>query len=285
MWANYESHGIGTCELSANEVISALEKEKNLTLATCTDSRVTIRPMSHISNGLTIYFQTGEYYLKTQQIKANPNVAISVGTYEIEGLAEIIGHPMDESNQFFIKKFRARHQNYAERWSALPNAVVVKVEIRLVRQWRYIDGKPYIATIRFDKRNIKPHIETGSLDVENFVQAVAKQDAATLRTYFAPDAEICWHDSNEQFTVDEYIRANCEYPGKWSGEVQRVEKIEGGMVIITKIFSDESSHLVTAFAKLEDGKISRLDEYYSDCGEAPNWRKTMKIGKPINQNK
>jgi len=121
----------------------------------------------------------------------------------------------------------------------------------------------------------------GVLDVENFIQAVAKQNATALRSFFSPEAVICWHDSNEQFTVEEYIRANCEYPGEWNGEIQRVEEIEGGIAIVTKISSDESSHLVTAFAKLENGKIIRLDEYYSDCNEAPNWRKEMKIGKPI----
>jgi len=49
---------------------------------------------------------------------------------------------------------------------------------------------------------------------ENFIQAVARQNADALSDYFAPYAIICWHDSNEQFTVDEYIRANCEYPSK-----------------------------------------------------------------------
>ena len=124
-------------------------------------------------------------------------------------------------------------------------------------------------------------IESGCWDAEGFIQAVASQNANALRGYFTPDAVICWHDSNEQFTVDEYIRANCEYPGDWGGEAQRVEKIEGGIVTVTKIFSKESSHLVTAFIKLAKGRISRLDEYYSDSSEAPNWRKEMKIGKPI----
>jgi len=118
-------------------------------------------------------------------------------------------------------------------------------------------------------------------NIEGFIQAVTKQNATALREYFTPDAVICWHDSNEQFTVEEYIRANCEYPGNWNGEIQRVEQIEGGIAIVTKIFSDESSHFATAFAKLSSGKISRLDEYYSDCNEAPKWRKDMKIGKPI----
>jgi len=125
------------------------------------------------------------------------------------------------------------------------------------------------------------HSEVNPFEIGRFIQAVAKQNAEALREFFTPEAVICWHDSNEQLTVDEYIRANCEYPGEWSGELQRVEKINNGFALVTKITSAESSHLVTAFVKLDGNKITRLDEYYSDCGEAPDWRKAMKIGKPI----
>jgi len=51
-----------------------------------------------------------------------------------------------------------------------------------------------------------------------------------------------------------------------------------------QILTDESTHLITAFVKLVKGKICRLDEYYSDyndCEDIPDWRKEMKIGKPI----
>ncbi|MCL2200001.1 MAG: nuclear transport factor 2 family protein [Defluviitaleaceae bacterium] len=116
---------------------------------------------------------------------------------------------------------------------------------------------------------------------KNFLKAVVEQDADALRRFFTPDAVICWHDSNEQFTVEEYIRANCEYPGDWGGEVQRTEEIPDGIVMVSKIFSAESTHFIVSFAKLTDGKIARLDEYYSDYGEAPEWRKQMKIGRQI----
>ena len=82
-------------------------------------------------------------------------------------------------------------------------------------------------------------------------------------------------------SCNQYIRANCEYPGEWSGEVQRVEMIDSGIVVVAKISSRESVHLVTSFVKLTEGKISRLDEYFSDCGEVPAWRQEMNIGKPI----
>ena len=97
-----------------------------------------------------MYFQTGEYYLKTIQIRTNPNVAISLGTYEMEGVAEIIGHPMDEANRFILEKLKVKHPEAVTRWSEVPNQIVVKVKIKLARQWHYKEGKPYIAIGRFD---------------------------------------------------------------------------------------------------------------------------------------
>jgi len=120
-----------------------------------------------------------------------------------------------------------------------------------------------------------------AFDADKFILDVASQNADSLRRHFTPDAIICWHDSNEQLTVPEYIRANCEYPGQWRGEVRRVEIIDGGVVIVASISSSESSHFVTSFIRLTNGKISRLDEHYSDCGEVPEWRREMNIGKPI----
>jgi len=275
-WNSYEGHGIGIHELTADEVEDALEKEQTLIFATCADNRVTIRPMSHVNDGITVYFQTGENYLKTRQIKANPNVALYVGTYEIEGKATVIGHPLDEANQFFIEKLKTKHENAFEHWSSLPSQVVVKVEISLVRQWRYVDCKPVVAIGMFNKSEA-----TQNFNAHKFVNDVVKQNADALKEYFTSDAVICWHDSNEQFTVDEYIRANCEYPGDWNGEIRRIEKMNDGIVVVTKIYSADEAHNVTAFVKLIDGKISRLDEYYSECGESPAWRKEMNIGKPI----
>ena len=130
--------------------------------------------------------------------------------------------------------------------------------------------------------HMKEKVKAEAFDVDKFAQSVVTQNVEVLKDFFTPDAVICWHDSNEQFNVDEYIRANCEYPGKWSGEVQRVEKSGDTIIMVTKICSDESSHLITAFAKLTNGKISRLDEYYSDINEVPDWRVKMDIGRPIN---
>lgn len=274
-WGKQSDTIIDPHKITADEVISTLESESTLILATSSGGRVTIRPVSHVNNGLVVYFQTGKNYLKVQQIQANPNVALYVGEYQIEGLAKIIGHPLSIRNEFFIEKLKTKHNSAFEKWSDYPDEIVIKVETKLARRWQYIDSKPYIAIGQFE-------IQENTFDPYSFISAVVQQDVKTLPTYFVPDAVICWHDSNEQFTVDEYIQATCKYPDLWDGEIQRIEQIDGGIAIISKIFSNELTVFVNAFIKLTDGKISRLDEYYADYSEEiPDWRRNMKIGKPI----
>jgi hypothetical protein len=119
-------------------------------------------------------------------------------------------------------------------------------------------------------------------DAKAFMAAVATQDAGALRKFFADDAVINWHDSNESFTVEEYLRANCEYPGDWKADVIRTENADGVTIFVAKVYDGEGFAVhVTSFVKLEGGKIALLDEYFSDCGEPPQWRKDMSIGKPI----
>lgn len=121
------------------------------------------------------------------------------------------------------------------------------------------------------------------MDIRNFWDAVLNQDEKELKNYFAENAMVRWHCTNELFTVSEYIRANCEYPGDWNGEIQRIEKIENTVITVVKVFSidKDSSFHVVSFIKIEDGLISEMDEYWSDDGLPPMWRRQMRIGKPI----
>jgi len=61
-----------------------------------------------------------------------------------------------------------------------------------------------------------------SMDVKAFWNAILRQDADEIREYFNPDAWVNWHNTNEHFTVEEFIRANCEYPGEWDGKVEQI---------------------------------------------------------------
>lgn len=52
------------------------------------------------------------------------------------------------------------------------------------------------------------------MNVKQFWKAVLAQDEKEIRKYFHKDAYVNWHCTNEHFTIDEYIIANCEYPGE-----------------------------------------------------------------------
>jgi len=123
------------------------------------------------------------------------------------------------------------------------------------------------------------------MNINAFWNDIIKQNKASLPKYFRKDAIIRWHCTNEQFTVDEYIRANCEYPGNWCGEIERIEKTDKTTVLVGKVYpqdKSESFHVVS-FIKFDGELISEMDEYWSDDGNAPEWRKKMNIGKPIKQ--
>ena len=128
----------------------------------------------------------------------------------------------------------------------------------------------------------------GGMDVDgamDFLRAywacVAAQDAEGLASYFWPDAEIFWHCTNERFTVQSFIQANCTYPGRWRGEVERVARDGELLVAAVRVWSDEASFHVCAFLRLEAGRSRRIDEYWGDDGEPPAWRRALRLGSPI----
>lgn len=60
------------------------------------------------------------------------------------------------------------------------------------------------------------------MNIREFWDVVLRQDADAIREYFHPNAWVNWHNTNEHFTVEEFIQANCEYPGEWDGVVEQI---------------------------------------------------------------
>lgn len=123
------------------------------------------------------------------------------------------------------------------------------------------------------------------MDIKQYWEAVLKQQADKMRAFFHEDACICWHNSNERFSADEFIRVNCAYPGRWDGVIENVIETEDMLITVLRVFSEDgkTSLHATSFIKIKDGKIAFIDEYWGDDGEAPAWRQKMKIGRKIRQ--
>lgn len=121
------------------------------------------------------------------------------------------------------------------------------------------------------------------MNIKEYWNAVLRQKPGDIKPFFAENAYVNWHNTNEHFTAREFIKVNCEYPGEWCGELEKV--IEAGELIITAVhvFSKhgEQSFHVTSFFRIANDKITAVDEYWGDDGEAPQWRTDKSIGTPI----
>ena len=121
------------------------------------------------------------------------------------------------------------------------------------------------------------------MDIYEFWRDILEQNAENIKNYFHKDAYINWHCTNEHFTVDEFMIANCEYPGTWDGEVERVEMTNDLFITVTHVYSRDKtlSFHVTSFIKVIQDKIASVDEYWADDGIAPQWRLDKHIGKAV----
>lgn len=128
-----------------------------------------------------------------------------------------------------------------------------------------------------------PSNERNIVDIHAYWNAVLAQNEQDIRGYFHPDASINWHCSNEHFTVDEFLVANCEYPGEWDGAIERTEFVDNLLITVTHVYSKDRSASchVTSFIKIVDDKIASLDEYWADDAPVPQWRIDKHIGTAI----
>lgn len=100
-----------------------------------------------------------------------------------------------------------------------------------------------------------------------------------LPRYFEDKAVIEWPNTQEVFTAHGFMKANSAYPGKWSTVPQRIEAAGDTFISVTKVsLTDGGASLYAiSFFEFEEGLITRLTEYWSENGEAPEWRKALGI--------
>lgn len=93
-------------EETQRKVMEALHRHSIGVLSTSDGGFVTAREMRLVYDGLTIYCYTHLDSRKYKQVSSNPNVALSVSTIQIEGVASILGHPAESKNARFLKLYK-----------------------------------------------------------------------------------------------------------------------------------------------------------------------------------
>ena len=117
--------------------------------------------------------------------------------------------------------------------------------------------------------------------IHSFWECVTNQDEKELLKFFSKNARVRWHCSNEEFTAEEYIKANCEYPDEWNSEVERFEQFGDLVITAVRVWTNEISFHACSFFKMEGMLIKELDEYWGAIENVPDWRVSLGIGKSI----
>lgn len=87
------------------------------------------------------------------------------------------------------------------------------------------------------------------MNINEFWKAVLAQDAEKIKLFFNPNAYVNWYCTNEHFTVDEFIRANCDCPGNWDGKIEKVLTADDTIVTVSRVYPKDkyASYHVTSF--------------------------------------
>jgi len=112
-----------------------LRTVKEIVLSTCSNDRVTSRVVDCACHDKTIYFLTWSHHTKCIQIKENPNVALCYKNLQIEGVAEIKGNPLLETNKDHSNRYRAKQPEIYNKFVKYDGMVIVKVDIRSIHSW------------------------------------------------------------------------------------------------------------------------------------------------------
>jgi general stress protein 26 len=104
-------------------MIEELKKHEWGFLATSKDDNVRVGLMRLVSDGLTIWCWTDRRSRKYKQIMTNPNVGIADRNIQIEGVATLKGHPLDEENAAYTKAYR---ENQPDNYEATSNRVFLR---------------------------------------------------------------------------------------------------------------------------------------------------------------
>ena len=124
------------------KIFQKLGKAKQMVLATSLGTRTTARMMSCVVLEGCFYFQTDRKFLKYEQMRGNPSVAICFDNIQIEGIARELGHPLAAHNASIAVAYQQAYPGSFAAYSALETEVLFEVEPVLITCYEYEKHEP-----------------------------------------------------------------------------------------------------------------------------------------------
>lgn len=122
-----------------NEAVELMFKKlgdyKIMALASSVDDVVMVRNVSCLFYNQKIYFKTDKNFRKTQQLYANPNVAMCWNGVSLEGTAVNKGLVIDEEQRIFETLYKKFLWGSYNAYSHVDNEILIEVTPRFVEIW------------------------------------------------------------------------------------------------------------------------------------------------------
>jgi general stress protein 26 len=132
-------------EETKQKIIEEIKQYQFAFLATTDGNSAYVREIRFVPDGLTLYCFTDKRSRKRKQIMKNPNVSVAYGNHkipnrgvQIEGIALLRGHPLEEENKDLLETYKRTAPEAYERSMkrhfvpSRPNLSVIKIEPRRV---------------------------------------------------------------------------------------------------------------------------------------------------------
>ena len=127
-------------------------KNNDIVLATAYDRRVTARTITFANDGTILYFMSWEHNKKVNQIKQNSKVALCLKNLQIEGIADILGHPKEERNGEYLNLYSKKlSKRFAETFSNVKEMVLVRIKPIIVIRFKQIDNRFHLQTLNLNE--------------------------------------------------------------------------------------------------------------------------------------
>ncbi len=111
--------------------------------------------------------------------------------------------------------------------------------------------------------------------VREFWRLMGTNDFHTVTRVLAPGFVLEWPQSRERIRGgDRFARMNAEYPshGPWRFEIRRLVASVAAVVTIVRVTDGTTTADAVSFFEVEDGRITRLVEYWPEPYPAPAHR-------------
>lgn len=145
-----------TFEQAVSIMFDKLGDSKIMALASSVDDYVMVRNVSCLFYDGKVWFKTDKNFRKTQQLFANPHVALCWSGVQIEGLAANRGLVVEEPGRRFEALYKKHLWGSYNKYSHEDTEIIIEVTPKFVEIWDTSeDNYAYQIFIDFDRQAVE----------------------------------------------------------------------------------------------------------------------------------